>query len=144
MSDKQAWLDKNRMIIEEFRATRGKPGGSYADKEVLLLTTTGAKSGLPRTSPLVYGMDADRYVLIASKGGHPSHPDWYRNLVAHTVVTIEVGGETFRATTRTATGAERRRLYDAMAARYGFFATYEAETAGIREIPLVIAERIRE
>src|SRR5436190_362091 len=107
--------DFNQKIIEEFRANGGAVGGQFAGAPMLLLTTTGARSGLARTSPVVYTKDGDRFVIIASKAGAPTNPDWYHNLLAHPEVTLEVGTETFTARASVATGDERRRLYDAQA-----------------------------
>ena len=99
-------------LIEDFRAHAGKvTSGPFAGRPVLLLTTTGARSGQPRLAPLVYSRDGERYVILASKGGAPTHPAWYRNLVAHPLVTVEVGPETFRARARVTDGAERERLF---------------------------------
>ena len=133
MSDERDWNAYNRGVIEEFRANGGKDG-------IILLTTIGAKSGLPRVTPLVYTTDGDRVLIIASKGGSPTHPDWYHNLMAHPEVTVELGPERFLARAIAAEGAERRRLYDQMAAQFPFFADYEKKTP--RQIPLIILERI--
>jgi deazaflavin-dependent oxidoreductase (nitroreductase family) len=129
----------NQSLIEEFRATDGKVTGDFAGRPLLLLTTTGAKSGQPRVSPLVYTTDGDRIVIIASKGGAPTNPDWYRNVVANPVVTVELPGETFQARATVAEGAERQRLYDAQAALMPAFAEYQQKTT--RQIPVVILER---
>src|SRR5919106_3589239 len=87
----------NRNLIEEFRANEGKVGGMFAGAPLLLLTTTGARSGLPRVAPLAYTTDNGRLVVIASKGGAPSHPDWYYNVRANPEVTVEVGADSFPA-----------------------------------------------
>jgi deazaflavin-dependent oxidoreductase (nitroreductase family) len=105
----------NTDLIEEFRANDGKVTGVFADAPLLLLTTTGAKSGKPFTTPVVYTRDGDALVVVASKGGHPTDPQWYRNLVANPTVTVEVPGETFEATAEATSGDERRRLFDAQA-----------------------------
>ena len=89
--------DFNKKVIEEFRANGGKVGGHFENMSLLLLHTTGAKSGLPRLNPLAQMADGDRYVIIASKGGAPSHPDWYHNIVANSSVKVEVGTEAFEA-----------------------------------------------
>jgi deazaflavin-dependent oxidoreductase (nitroreductase family) len=133
MSKARDWQEHNRKVIEEFRANGGKDG-------LILLTTTGARSGKPHTTPLNYTEDAGRVVVIASKGGSPTHPDWYHNLVTHPEVTIERGGETFRARAMAAHGEERQRLFDAQAARWSFFAGYQQKVK--REIPVVVFERI--
>jgi deazaflavin-dependent oxidoreductase (nitroreductase family) len=133
------WDDFNAGIVEEFRANGGEVGGRFKGRPMLLLTTTGAKSGLPRTAPLVYTMDGDRIVIIASKGGAPTNPDWYHNLVANPEVTVELGTERFQAQARVTEGEERDRLYDAMAEQMSFFAEYQRKTE--RRIPLVVLER---
>ena len=89
--------DFNRQLIEEFRANGGKVSGMFAGAPLLLLTTTGAKSGQPRVAPLAYTTDNGRLVVIASKGGAPTHPDWFHNVRANPEVTVEVGTETFPA-----------------------------------------------
>lgn len=132
--------DFNQKVIEEFRANGGKVGRYFAGRPMMLLTTIGAKSGLPRTHPLVYTMDGESYVIIASKGGAPTNPDWYHNLLANPVATVEVGVETFQVRARLARGSERRRLYDAQAALMPAFADYEAKTT--REIPVFVLERV--
>jgi deazaflavin-dependent oxidoreductase (nitroreductase family) len=132
--------DFNQAIIAEFRANGGRVGGRFADRQMLLLTTTGARSGLPRTSPLVYTTDGERMVIIASKGGAPTNPDWYHNLLANPRVTVERGVERFTAHATVAEGAERDRLFDQMAAGLPGFAEYQRNTA--RRIPVVVLERI--
>ena len=102
------------------------------------MTTRGAKSGRERTNPLAYTRDVDRMFVIASKGGAPTNPDWYRNLRANPRVTVEVGPERFEANASVATGAERRRLYDLQASRMPAFKDYEKRTS--REIPVVVLE----
>jgi deazaflavin-dependent oxidoreductase (nitroreductase family) len=129
----------NEQLIEEFRANDGKVGGPFAGAPLLLLTTTGAKSGEHRTTPIVHTTDGDRYVVIASYGGAPKHPAWYHNLVANPDVTIELPGETFPARARTAEGEERDRLFAAQAALMPTFNEYQAKTD--RQIPVVIFER---
>jgi deazaflavin-dependent oxidoreductase (nitroreductase family) len=131
----------NDSIIEQFRANAGQmKSGPFAGRSLLLLTTKGAKTGEERTSPLVYSRDGDRYVVIASKGGAPTHPAWYHNLRANPEVAIELGPEKFRARAHVADDAERRRLYDKHAERMPAFADYEKKTT--RKIPVVILERI--
>jgi deazaflavin-dependent oxidoreductase (nitroreductase family) len=130
----------NKQVAAEFRANEGKVGGMFADKNVLLLTTIGAKSGAERLSPLVYTLDGDRYVIAASMGGAPKNPAWYHNLVANPKVTVEVGTEKFEATaTVIADRAERDRLYAGMVAHAEGFADYEKKTDRI--IPIVVLER---
>jgi deazaflavin-dependent oxidoreductase (nitroreductase family) len=132
--------DFNRNLIEEFRANHGKVDGVFAGAPLLLLSTTGAKSGRRRTNPLVYTTDGDRIVVVASKGGAPSDPDWYRNVVANPEVTVELPDETFDARASVAAGADRRRLFDAHAALMPTFNEYVAKTD--REIPVVVLERV--
>ncbi len=131
--------DFNQQVITEFRANGGKVGGPFAGSPMLLLTTTGAKSGQSRTTPLVYTTDGDHIVIIASKAGAPSNPDWYHNLVAHPTATVEIGTEKFQARARVAEGEERQRLYDQQAALMPGFAEYQKKTT--RQIPVVILER---
>ena len=99
--------DFNARIIEEFRSNGGKAGGPLAGAPILLLTTTGAKTGKQRTNPLAYLPDGERVVVFASKAGAPTNPDWYHNLVAQPDVTIEVDGETRPVRARVTQGAER-------------------------------------
>ena len=135
--------DWNRQIMQEFHANAGKVGGPFEGKLLLLLTTTGAKSGQRHTTPLAYLPDRDRLVVIASKGGAPTHPDWYHNLVAHPQVTVEVGNEsgieTFEATATVIAGEERDRLYAKHVEVLPGFAEYQAKTS--RLIPVIALER---
>jgi deazaflavin-dependent oxidoreductase (nitroreductase family) len=133
------WHAFNRGVVEQFRANGGVGPGRWATQPLLLLTTIGARSGLPRTTPLLYSTDGDRLVVIASKGGEPNHPDWYHNLLADPEAMVEVGAETFRVRAEVAQGAERRRLFDQQAAQMPFFAEYERTTP--RTIPVVILTR---
>ena len=132
----------NRKMIEDFRADRGKPGGPLGGRPLLLLTTTGAKSGKQRTTPLMAVTIDDRPIVIASNIGAPKHPDWYRNLVAHPQVTVEVGNETFNATAIVAEGEEHAHLWAKIVAKHPFFAEHQEKTA--RQIPVVILEREKE
>ena len=136
MADMNDW---NRGVMEEFRANGGKVGGMWEGRPLLLLTTTGAKSGQPRLHPMMYLRDGDRLLIFASKGGAPSSPDWYYNLVAHPKVTVEVGTETFEATATVVAGEERDILYAKQAALMPGFAEYEKKTT--RKIPVVVLER---
>jgi len=128
-------LDWNRKIIEEFRANNGRVA-SFARQPLLLLTHTGAKSGKQRTNPLAYFRDGDRYVIVASKGGAPTNPDWYYNLLANPRATIEVGNEQLEVTAKPAAPAERERLWAMVIERAPTFKEYEKKTR--RTIPLVI------
>lgn len=132
--------DFNANLIREFRANGGKVTGVFERAPLLLLTTTGAKSGRRRTTPVVFTRDGDRLVVIASKGGAPTHPAWYHNLVANPTVTVELPTETFDARATVATGAERERLYQAQAALMPNFTEYQEKTT--REIPVVVLERV--
>jgi deazaflavin-dependent oxidoreductase (nitroreductase family) len=105
-----------------------------------MVAMTGAESGQPRLAPVVYSRDGDHYVIVASKGGSPTHPAWYHNLVAHPVATVEVGGETFEARARVTEGAERDRLFAQRAAQSPNFAEYQRRTT--RVIPVVVLERL--
>ena len=131
--------DFNKQIIEEFRANGGETFGMFKGRPLLLLTTTGAKSGEARTTPLVYSRDGEKVVIIASMGGAPKHPAWYLNLAANPRVTVELGTEKFEATASATEGAERDRLYAQQAAMMPAFNEYEQKTT--RRIPVVLLER---
>lgn len=137
MSDVNDW---NKKIIEEFRANDGKVGGRFENATILLLHTTGAKSGLPRINPVVTMADGDRYVIIASKGGAPTNPDWYYNILANPQVRVEVGTEQFAAQAAVAEEPERTALYDKIAAMHPFFDEYRRNTT--RTIPVIIITRL--
>lgn len=128
-------LEFNRQIIDEFRANQGKVSGPFEGAPMLLLTTTGAKTGRRLTSPLVYSKDGDDIIVIASKAGAPTNPDWYHNLKANPAVTVEVGTDEFEARAEITEGDERRRLFDAQAELMPNFKEYEAATD--RVIPVV-------
>ncbi len=129
----------NRKLIEEFRTTRDQPGGPLPGRAIVLLTTTGRRTGQRRTTPMMYMRDGDRLLVFASNAGAPRHPDWYRNLVAHPEVTVEVGAETYEARAVVPTGAERDRLWARAVESYPFFGEHQAEVS--RTIPVVILER---
>src|SRR3954469_15167579 len=133
------WQAFNEGVVEGFRASGGGGPGRWATQPLLLLTTIGARSGQPRTTPLLYSTDGDRFVVIASKGGEPTHPDWYHNLLAHSEATVEVGADTFPVRAEAAQGVERWRLVHQQAAQMPFFAEYERTTP--RTIPVVILTR---
>jgi deazaflavin-dependent oxidoreductase (nitroreductase family) len=132
--------DFNQQLIAEYRANGGKVSGMFAGAPLLLLTTTGAKTGQPRVAPLAYTTDNDHLVVIASKGGAPTNPDWFHNLRVNPEVTVELGTETFSARASVPEGAERDRLYDQMAAQMPGFAEYQRNTT--RRIPVVVLERL--
>ena len=136
MSDFNDW---NAKIIEEFRSNAGQVGGQFAGAPLLLLTTTGAKSGHEYTTPVMYLADDDRLVVFASKAGAPTNPDWYHNLVANGSAKVEVGTETFTVDAEVASRPERDRLYGIQAERYPGFAEYQEKTS--RVIPVVILRR---
>lgn len=137
MSDMDEW---NRKNIEEFRASGGTVGGDLAGFPILLLHHTGAKSGTERVNPLVYQQVGDDVAVFASKGGAPTNPDWFHNLVANPSTSIELGTETYPVTARVATGEERERIWEAQKKAFSNFADYEA-SAGGREIPVVVLEK---
>ena len=136
MTERQNW---NRSTIEEFRANGGKVGGMWEGRPLLLLTTTGAKSGQRRTNPMMYLRDGDRLLVFASKSGAPTNPDWYHNLLAHPQVTVEVGPEVYEADAIVLSGEERDRLYARQGQLYPQFANYQARTT--RKIPVIALER---
>jgi deazaflavin-dependent oxidoreductase (nitroreductase family) len=132
--------DWNRAVIDEFRTNGGKVGGQFAGAPLLVLTTTGAKTGKQRTHPLVYLPDGDRIIVFASKGGAPTSPDWYHNLVANPTATVEVGNETFAVKATVLTGEERDRIFAKQAELMPGFAEYQEKTT--RTIPVLVLERV--
>jgi deazaflavin-dependent oxidoreductase (nitroreductase family) len=131
--------DWNAKVIDEFRANKGKVGGQFDGAPILLLGTTGAKTGAERVHPVVYLLENGTLYVFASKAGAPRHPDWYLNLVAHPQVTVELGPETFPATARVVTGPERDRLYARQSEAMPGFAEYQEKTS--RVIPVVALDR---
>jgi deazaflavin-dependent oxidoreductase (nitroreductase family) len=138
MSNPNDW---NKTIIEEFRANSGKVGGPFAGRTLLLLHTTGAKSGQPHVNPVAYIKDGDLFVIIASKGGAPTNPDWYHNIVANPLVTVEVGTEQFQVRATITAEPERTRLYNQMVAVMPGFAEYQTKTTRI--IPVIALARVK-
>jgi deazaflavin-dependent oxidoreductase (nitroreductase family) len=130
----------NRKLVAEFRENGGKVTGMFAGAPLLILTSKGAKSGETRINPLVHTRDGERYVIIASKGGAPTNPAWYHNVLANPDVTIEVGDEKFPARAKVVEGEERDRLFAAQAALMPNFAEYQQNTT--RRIPVVVLERL--
>jgi deazaflavin-dependent oxidoreductase (nitroreductase family) len=126
--------------IRGYVESGGKRGHHWNGVPTLLLTTRGRKSGKLRRTALIYGRDGERYVVVASLGGAPQHPQWYLNLTRHPEVTVQVGAETFAARARTATPAEKPRLWQEMASIWPSYDTYQAKTT--REIPVVVLERL--
>jgi len=130
--------DYNTKIIEQFRANDGKVEGFDAF-EMLLLHTTGAKTGAERVNPLAFRREGGDLVVFGSVAGAPKHPAWYHNLVTNPAVTVELGTETYEATARVAKGDERTRIWEAQKAEVPQFAEYEQKTD--REIPVIVLER---
>ena len=137
MSDYNNW---NQSIIAEFRANSGKVGGNFAGSTLLILHTVGAKSGKEHANPVMYVKDGDRFVIIASKAGAPSNPDWYYNILANPLVTVEAGTEQFQAQAAVAPEPERTRLYDKMVEVAPGFAEYRQKTT--RVIPVITLRRV--
>ncbi len=137
----EEWNALNQEQIDQFRTNHGAiVEGLFKGAPVLLLTTTGARSGKTHVTPLTYTRDGDRYVVLASKLGAPEHPAWYHNLVANPAVTVEVGPERFQARASVVEGSERNRLFDAHVTIMPNFAEYQRRTT--RVIPVVILDRI--
>lgn len=128
------WNTRNRGVIREFRSARENADGSQSES-LLLLSTTGAKTGQTRTNPLAFLREGDRLFVFASKGGAPVSPDWFHNLVANSDVTVEIGSETYEADAVALPSEERDRIYSIQADRRPAFAEYEQKTE--RTIPVV-------
>ena len=137
-SDPKAFNDS---VIQEFRANGGTVGGELAQMQLLLLTTIGAKSGRPHTTPLAYHEEGDRYFVIASNGGAPTNPDWYHNLRTHPRTTVEIGTEIFEAVATILDPDERQRVFVAIAAQAP--AASEFQSLARRTIPVIALERTR-
>ncbi|MFI6452636.1 nitroreductase family deazaflavin-dependent oxidoreductase [Streptosporangium amethystogenes] len=129
----------HQSVIEEFRANGGKVGGPFEGGDLLLLTTTGAKSGTERTTPLGYVRHGDSLLIVGSNLGAPSHPGWYHNLLAHPVVRVEVGTETFEALAVPAEGARREELFGHVVRAAPGYGYYQIQTT--RPLPVVVLER---
>lgn len=129
----------NKSIIDEFRANDGVVGGQFAGASLLLLSTTGAKSGVTRLNPLAYLAEGDRYIIIASFAGAPTNPPWYHNLLANPAVGVEVGSDRFDATAEVLAEPERTQLYAKMAQMMPAFAEYQSKTT--RTIPVIALSR---
>lgn len=130
----------NQGIIEEFRDNEGRVGGMFEGTPILLLHHTGARTGKVRVNPLAYQADGDRFIVFASKGGAPTNPDWYHNLIANPEAAVEVGTETIRVRARVADPEERERLWSRQKKLMPGFAEYEKKTT--RQIPVIILERM--
>ncbi len=133
--------DYNQKTIEEFRANGGKVGGPFAGRTLLLLHHKGAKSGRERVNPVAYIRDGDRLVIIASKGGAPTNPDWYYNVIANPLVTVEAGTEKFQARAAVTKEPERTRLYDKMVEVNPGFDEYRKKTT--RQIPVIVLTPVK-
>lgn len=125
----------NERIIEEFRGNAGRVGGSFQGATLLLLTTKGARSGQPRTTPLMYMADGERFIVVGSAAGASKHPAWFHNLVARPQVRVEVGTDEFPVRAEVLEGEERQRLWDRLITQAPGFADYQRNTA--RQIPLI-------
>ena len=126
--------------VRRYRETNGEEGHIWREgSTILLLTTTGRNSGRKTTTPLIYGLDGDNPVIVASKGGAPQHPGWYRNLVANPAAEVQILGETFPVRARDAEGDERERLWQMMNGIWKHYDEYQTKTD--RQIPVVVLER---
>lgn len=131
--------DFNQQVMDEFHANAGKVGGRFKEADLLILTSTGVRSGQTRWNPVAYTEDGDRFVIVASKGGAPTNPDWYHNLIANPSAVIEVGTQVIAVQASVATGAERERLYTQHAAKMPQFLEYAKNSK--RTIPVVVLTR---
>jgi deazaflavin-dependent oxidoreductase (nitroreductase family) len=135
--------DRNQHIIDEFRANGGRVAGSFEGRTLLLLHHRGAKTGAERVNPLAYQrLSEDSVAVFASKGGAPTNPAWYHNVVANPDVTVELGTETYEAKARVAGSDERATIWERQKGDWPGFADYDEKTKGIREIPVVVLEKI--
>lgn len=131
----------NQEIIDEFRANEGRVGGRFEGRTLLLLHHRGAKTGVERVNPVAYQrLSEDSVAVFASKGGAPTNPKWYYNVVANPDVSVEIGTETFAARAHVAEGEERERIWRRQVREWASFADYEERTEGIREIPVIVLE----
>ena len=135
--------DFNQRIIQEFRANSGKVGGPFEGAPIVLLHHRGARTGTERVTPLVCLPVGDELAVFASKAGAPTDPQWLHNLVANPVTTVEVGTDTLQVRARVVGGDERERIWSEQKERMPGFAEYEEKAKGIREIPVVLLERVR-
>jgi deazaflavin-dependent oxidoreductase (nitroreductase family) len=126
--------------VERYRATDGAEGHEWQGTQTLLLTTTGRKSGEPRTTPLIYAPEADSYVIVASKGGSDEPPAWYLNLSENPRVEVQVKADRFKAHARTASAEEKPGLWKTMVSEWPAYDEYKRKTD--REIPVVVLERV--
>jgi deazaflavin-dependent oxidoreductase (nitroreductase family) len=138
-TDPQAMKAMNAELIDAFRAGRGQRGGAFEGVPLLLLTTIGARTGIPRTSPVNYTRAGRGFVVVASKSGAPRHPDWYHNLLACPDATIELPGAVIPVRARITTGAEREHLFTRHATTLPNFTAYQKRTT--RQLPVLVLER---
>ena len=138
MSEVNDW---NKKTIDEFRANGGRVGGRFEGRTLLLLHTTGTKSKQERINPVAYVRDGDQFVVIASKGGAPTNPDWFYNILANPELTVEVGTETFRVHATVAKEPERTHLYSKMVEMMPGFDDYRKKTT--RKIPVIVLTRLK-
>ncbi len=143
MNHVSSFGDFNKNLISDLRANHGKPtSGPFMGRDVLILTTKGAKSGETRENPLVFTRDGDHYVIVASKGGAPTNPAWFHNLKIHPEVTVEVGDEKFKARAKVIDGDDYERLYHHHATINPGFHEYRAKTT--RKIPVIVLKRLKD
>ena len=134
--------DQNQQIIDEFRANDGRVGGYFEGRTLLLLHHRGAKTGMERVNPLAYQrLSPDAVAIFASKGGAPTNPDWFHNLVANPDASVEIGTDSFPVHARVAAGVEREQIWEQQKRDWTGFAEYEEKTKGIREIPVVVLDK---
>jgi deazaflavin-dependent oxidoreductase (nitroreductase family) len=138
MATTKNWNDP---IIQEFRANRGKVGGNFERQPLLLLHHRGAKTGVERVNPVAYQKVGDSYAVFASKGGSPTNPDWYHNLVANPRARVEVGNDALDVNARVARGEERERIWEEQKRLNPHFGDYEERTE--REIPVIVLDPVR-
>ncbi|WP_405581938.1 nitroreductase family deazaflavin-dependent oxidoreductase [Streptomyces sp. NBC_01190] len=133
-------IQRNRSVIDEFRSAAGVVGGDFTGVPLLLLTTIGARSGEPRTTPMTYLRDGERLVVFAANGGREQRPGWYHNLLADPSAHVEVGTESYRVTATVSAGAERERLWTEQVPRTPYFADFETRAG--RPIPVLLLTRV--
>jgi deazaflavin-dependent oxidoreductase (nitroreductase family) len=136
-----SYHDYNRDLIKHLRDNKGKaPAGPFEGRDLVILSTKGAKTGEMHESPVVFSRDGEKYVVIASRGGAPINPSWYHNLKAHPEVTVEIGGEKFKVRAHEAGDDDYERLYQNHAAKMPAFNEYRKKTT--RHIPVMVLERV--
>lgn len=134
------WNDK---VIDEFRGNDGRVGGNFEGRNLLLLHHRGAKTGTERINPVAYQrLSPDSVAIFAPKGGAPTNPDWFHNLVANPDASVEIGTDSFPVRARVAAGEEREQIWERQKHDWPGFADYEEKTKGIREIPVVVLDKL--